>query len=313
MIGYRFFGRKIFRPYMGLQNYDFMIICSSLFLFLYMEIKMVNVLRFFLVFVAFVSVFSCASAPVGEREDANPGLLTDAELEYINSESQDEAMRVFKNNSTSDDDVLRAKSLPALMFSEGYDVLEKRMMAALIEEKGVGIAAPQVGINRRVIFVQRLDKENTPFEIYYNPLITEKRGDMEEGWEGCLSVPDGFGKVMRWLDITVEHDIAESDGKIIRFSENISGFTAIIFQHEIDHLDGVLFIDKETTGELIPKDEYRRMREEEKRKSEESEESEESESEEEVEVKQVKKGGKTSTKTVVETTTKNTKSNKKTK
>jgi peptide deformylase len=229
-----------------------------------MEMKMVNILRAFLLFIAFVSVFSCASAPVGEKEDANPGLLTNAELEYINSESQDEAMRVFKNNSTSDDDVLRAKSLPALMFSKGYNVLEKRMMAALIEEKGVGIAAPQVGINRRVIYVQRLDKEDEPFEIYYNPLITEKRGEMEEGWEGCLSVPDGFGKVMRWLDITVEYDKAEADEKTVRFSENISGYTAIIFQHEIDHLDGVLFVDKETTGELIPKDEYRRMREEQK-------------------------------------------------
>ena len=233
---------------------------------------MINVLRFFLVFVAFVSVFSCASAPVGEREDANPGLLTQAELEYINSESQDKAMRVFKNNSTDDDEVLRAKSLPALMFSEGYDVLEKRMMAALLEEKGVGIAAPQVGIKRSVIYVQRLDKENEPFEIYYNPLITGKRGDMKEGWEGCLSVPEGFGKVMRWLDITVEYDKQNPDGKIIRFSENISGYTAIIFQHEIDHLDGVLFVDKETTGELVPKDEYRRMREKEKEQQEADEE-----------------------------------------
>ena len=232
---------------------------------------MVNVLRWFLLFVSFVSVFSCASAP-GAKEEADPGLLTKAELEYINAESQDEAMRVFKNNATDDNDVLRAQSLPALMFSPGYDVLEKRMMAALIEEKGVGIAAPQVGINRRVMFVQRLDKENTPFEIYYNPLITEKRGDMEEGWEGCLSVPDGFGKVMRWLDITVEYDKPQADGTIIRFSENISGFTAIIFQHEIDHLDGVLFVDKETTGELIPKDEYRKMREEEKSREQQCEE-----------------------------------------
>ena len=153
------------------------------------------------------------------------------------------------------------------MNSAGYDVLEKKMMASLMEEKGVGIAAPQIGINRRVIIVQRLDKDEKPFEYYYNPVITEKRGELIEGWEGCLSVPDGFGKVLRHQNIDVEYDRSEN-GKTGRVVERIEGWTAVIFQHEIDHLDGTLFIDKKCEGDLVPKEEFYEMRRKQKEEAE---------------------------------------------
>ena len=211
-----------------------------------------------------LSIFIVSCATTQEKTQINEGALTESEIEFINSS---EKMRVFKNTAENDDAVLRNISKKTLMNSKGYDVLEKKMMESLLEEKGVGIAAPQVGVNRRVIIVQRLDKEEKPLEYYYNPVITEKRGDLVEGWEGCLSVPDGFGKVMRSQDIDIEYDKNEG-GNIVRFKEKIEGWTAVIFQHEIDHLDGILFIDKKCEGDLVPKEEYYEMRKKQKEEAE---------------------------------------------
>ena len=200
---------------------------------------------------------SCATTQVkDEKAAADDGKMTAEEITYINDT---EARHLFLNESAKDDEVLRKISSKALMKSEGYDVLENFMMETLLKEKGVGIAAPQVGINRRVIIVQRLDKENQPFEFYYNIVIKEKRGEKVAGWEGCLSIPAGFGKVERWQDIDIEYDVLNGD-KIERRNENIKGFTAVIFQHETDHLDGILFIDKKTDEPLMDKEAYREMR-----------------------------------------------------
>lgn len=210
--------------------------------------------------IVFLVLFLASCASTQKKADHDDGTLTKAEMEFINSA---EKMRVFKNNSADDNSVLRVVSKKALINSSGYDILEKKMMESLIEEKGVGIAAPQVGVNRRLIIVQRLDKENKPFEYYYNPVITERSGEMIEGWEGCLSVPSGFGKVKRVQDIKIEYDKL-NDGKIETVKEQITGFTAVIFQHEIDHLDGILFIDKKCDGDLMPKEEYYEMRKKQK-------------------------------------------------
>ena len=127
--------------------------------------------------------------------------------------------------------------------SAEYATLAERMLATVTspEQDGVGIAGPQVGIGRRVVAVQRFDKEGEPFEVYPNIRVTAKRGSPEPGPEGCLSVPGRRGDVLRWQDI----DIAYTSPKTCRdTSETVKGFTAVIFQHETDHLDGVLYIDK---------------------------------------------------------------------
>jgi peptide deformylase len=108
------------------------------------------------------------------------------------------------------------------------------------ENEGVGIAAPQVGILRRVVAVQRFDKEGEPFEFYVNPEIVEFGDEMELGGEGCLSVPDFSGDVWRAQRIVIKY----RDEKFAEHTETIEGFTAVIFQHEIDHLDGILYIDR---------------------------------------------------------------------
>ena len=129
--------------------------------------------------------------------------------------------------------------------SSEYAALAARMLITVTspDQDGVGIAGPQVGIGRRIVAVQRFDKPGEPFEVYPNIRITTKRGEPEPGPEGCLSVPGRRGDVLRWQDI----DIAYSSPATGRdTSETVTGFTAVIFQHETDHLDGVLYIDKLT-------------------------------------------------------------------
>ena len=116
-------------------------------------------------------------------------------------------------------------------------------------EDGVGIAGPQVGISRRIVAVQRFDKPGEPFEVYPNIRIVATHGDLCPGPEGCLSVPGLRGDVMRWRDIDITYSLGPRDT-----TERVQGFTAVIFQHECDHLDGVLYIDKVVPGTLRERD-----------------------------------------------------------
>ena len=210
-----------------------------------------------------IALFSCATAPKNEGNvKADDGSMTAEEISYINDTA---ARHLLQNNVEKDNEILRKVSVPAKLGAEGYDVLEKFMLESL--GTGVGIAAPQVGVNRRVIMVQRFDKEEKPFEFYYNIEIKKTNGEKVVGWEGCLSIPAGFGQVERWQDIDIEYD-SEVDSKIVRKSENIKGFTAVIFQHETDHLNGILFIDKKTDDPLMTAEEYREMRMKEKAEKE---------------------------------------------
>ena len=111
-------------------------------------------------------------------------------------------------------------------------------------QDGVGIAAPQVGINRRVIWVQRFDKEGEPFECYLNVRIDSLSPELVRGPEGCLSVPPQRGIVPRHSAVYVSY---LRPGSSERIREHVEGYTAIIFQHECDHLDGRLYIDRADT------------------------------------------------------------------
>ena len=108
-------------------------------------------------------------------------------------------------------------------------------------QDGVGIAGPQVGLSKRVVAVQRFDKEGQPFIVYPNISIVAYRGDLVPGPEGCLSVPECRGEVLRYRDIDIEYT---SPKTLERVRENVKGFTAVIFQHEVDHLEGILYTDR---------------------------------------------------------------------
>ena len=177
------------------------------------------------------------------------GTFTEKELSLING--ADSIMRVLTIDRTDDLAVLRAQSADLsgkALSSEAFSVLASRMVATVTHpsQDGVGIAGPQVGLNRRVVAVQRFDKEGEPFEVYGNIRIVRHHGEKVPGAEGCLSVPDRREDVERWQDIEIEYDAVFTEGKVtVRPArERIQGFTAVIFQHETDHLDGILYIDR---------------------------------------------------------------------
>ncbi|MBO6168557.1 MAG: peptide deformylase [Bacteroidales bacterium] len=175
-----------------------------------------------------------------------PGGWTSAEQKLINDVSAGPVMRVLTVDDPSDSLVLRSlcsdidvKALKAPEFA----LLAERMLATVTspEQDGVGIAGPQVGVLRRVVAVQRFDKDGEPFEVYPNIRITAMRGEFEPGPEGCLSVPGRRGQVLRSRDIDISYT---SPLSMQDTTERVQGFTAVIFQHECDHLDGILYIDK---------------------------------------------------------------------
>ena len=140
--------------------------------------------------------------------------------------------------------LLRTPSKPLnkkLLQQDEFQTLCFRMLATVQnpENEGVGIAAPQVGILRRLVAVQRFDKKGKPFEFFINPEIVDKDSTLVAGGEGCLSVPEIYDDVERSQRITLLY----YDADFVQHEEVIEGFTAVIFQHEIDHLDGKLFID----------------------------------------------------------------------
>ena len=112
------------------------------------------------------------------------------------------------------------------------------------QHDGVGIAGPQVGIGKRIIWLQRLDKEGGPFECYLNVRIDSLFGTIGKGPEGCLSVPPMRGLVPRYTDAIVSYVHPET---LEPKRDTVHGYTAVIFQHECDHLDGRLYIDRADT------------------------------------------------------------------
>ena len=126
---------------------------------------------------------------------------------------------------------------------------------------GAGLAAPQIGVSKR--FLAIFDRRNKKTRVYINPKIVKFFGikdfvkmiigekDDEDFLEGCLSFPQLFGTVKRYLTIKlVWQEII--DGKLVKKKQKFEGFEAVVLQHEIDHLDGVLFIDhvKEDNGKF---------------------------------------------------------------
>lgn len=127
--------------------------------------------------------------------------------------------------------------------SAEFSVLKERMLATVTDptNEGVGIAAPQVGLAYRLIAVQRFDKSSEPFDFYIKPIIVSYSEEKRVGREGCLSIPGCAGQVERSAQITIRYNSWEDFSEK---EETVTGFTAVIFQHEIDHLDGILFPDR---------------------------------------------------------------------
>ncbi|WP_244518910.1 peptide deformylase [Parapedobacter composti] len=168
--------------------------------------------------------------------------LTNTERSLIRSGDTTQLLRVIQDTVADEARILRAVSDDIDPDEPLLPLLVKRMYLAVTDtlHPGVGIAAPQVGISRNVIWVKRFDKPGEPFERYLNPRITWRSKLLRKGQEGCLSIADTLGQVLRNYTIRLVYQDMEG----VKHEELIEGFTAVIFQHEIDHLNGILFTDR---------------------------------------------------------------------
>ena len=173
----------------------------------------------------------------------DPNLFTSYEKEFIQASDSDALMNLFTIGDYNDSLVLRTRCLTVVPGDPALEYLLSRMLQTVKNplNPGVGIAAPQVGINRRVIWVQRYDIPLKPWHAILNPRIIAHSDTLQAGNEGCLSVPGAQGSVQRWIWVTVEYDDRKGNHKTEKITH---AYTARIFQHEIDHLDQILYIDR---------------------------------------------------------------------
>jgi peptide deformylase len=163
--------------------------------------------------------------------------------------------------------VLRARALPippAQICTAPVQRLVDDMFETMREYSGIGLAAPQVhenvrvfvaGLRRAELTAEMTDDEDMPLIALINPEITLVGAPVDEGWEGCLSIPDIRGRVPRAPAVRVA--AFDRTGKRVEFLA--SGLPARVIQHEFDHLDGILFFDRMKTFETLAfMDEYQR-------------------------------------------------------
>lgn len=171
--------------------------------------------------------FSAYERTVIEKSDS---------LMYVLTMPEDSTILRAKSRDMSRKE-LRSPQLKTLIDKMLYSVQHP-------SQDGVGIAAPQVGLNVRLVCVMRLDKAGAPFEPYLNIHIDSLGGKMITGPEGCLSVPPYRGYVKRHDKIRISY---LRPGTLEKVTEDIEGYVAVIFQHECDHLDGILYTDRADT------------------------------------------------------------------
>lgn len=133
--------------------------------------------------------------------------------------------------------VLRLKAEPIKEIDDTVYQYVEGMLELMYEAKGVGLAAPQVGWSKRLI-VKDTAKEKTEDKVFINPIIIEEKGEIIEE-EGCLSFPGVLGKVMRAERVVVVAYNLKGE----KLEIEAEGLDARVWQHEIDHIDGQLFID----------------------------------------------------------------------
>jgi peptide deformylase len=149
------------------------------------------------------------------------------------------------------DPILRKKAHRVTQFNESLATLVQDMVETMRQSDGVGLAAPQVGLRQRVIVVETPNDPDEPQsgQLYavVNPEIVRASQEQVDGIEGCLSIPGYVGEVTRHAAITIKgQDIR---GRKVRIK--LQGFPARAFQHEIDHLEGILYIDRLTAPDRI--------------------------------------------------------------
>ncbi len=180
-----------------------------------------------------------SSSPIGFNHDAS-------DILDIDSIQKDQTEMTIRTVVKLGNRQLSTPSEEIVDVHQAHDVLlplVEDMKETMMAEGGVGIAAPQIGCNKRVVIFgfesnpRYPDEASVPFTILINPVITPLSNEMVDGWEGCLSVPRLRGLVSRYQKIKYSgYDLM---GRLI--SREVQGFHARVVQHECDHLDGILF------------------------------------------------------------------------
>ncbi len=143
--------------------------------------------------------------------------------------------------------ILRKKAVPVARITPETHQLIDYMIHVMRSARGIGLAAPQVGVSQRIIVIEPPDK---PLRVILNPQILERSAEQVLGEEGCLSIPALYGQVRRPKSIVIRG--LNRHGKPIRLV--LDELPARIVLHEVDHLDGVLFIDRVIPETLVWKD-----------------------------------------------------------
>lgn len=141
---------------------------------------------------------------------------------------------------TFPDPVLKQKAAPVTVITDEIRQLARDMAETMYDAPGVGLAAPQIGVLQRLIVIDVAAKDEAPQLITaINPVIIEGEGEVYEE-EGCLSVPDFSANVRRYETVVVKGLSLDGQERVWQ----ADGLLAIAFQHEIDHLEGTLFVDR---------------------------------------------------------------------
>lgn len=199
---------------------------------------------FFVLFMAAASALAGLPGCSSAGQASCPPKLSAEEKSLVRE--SDGIMRVLQVTDRRDSLVLRTQCKDFRIkdiSSKTFRKLSDLMLSTVTDpsQDGVGIAGPQVGICRRVVAVKRYDKPGEPFEVYPNIRVLYRSAEKQTGPEGCLSVPDIYGDVERSKTVVISY-VDPSSLKTER--DTVEGYTAVIFQHETDHLDGVLFTDR---------------------------------------------------------------------
>lgn len=150
---------------------------------------------------------------------------------------------------TDDHPTLRKQAKAIRKFDAELRRLAEDMIETMQAAPGIGLAAPQVGVSRRLIVACDVENENTVYAVV-NPKIVRRDGE-QTSTEGCLSVPKLVGDVTRAMKVSIKgYDL---DGT--PFSCEAEGLFARVFQHEVDHLNGILIVQRAISGTLRPPDE----------------------------------------------------------
>lgn len=175
-------------------------------------------------------------------------VMTKEELDLIEQFDENTPFRVLKITDPDELKILRTKSQDV---PPGYEASMKklinRLKMTLEEEQGVGIAAPQVGINRNLFLFVRVDKPGEPIDVAINPrIVNHPKETVCFERDGCLSIPGISGNSIRypWVEVEYTNEQGQRIKERLEGYSRLNNFVAIIFQHEYDHLQGVLFTDK---------------------------------------------------------------------